>query len=133
MTSWRCGWRSWSWHGHWNTERWWVGNDWVENGTGSWRRSSRWAAFSCGRAGGLKTGCNQSSFGLECSKGNVDEATKNGDIAVVAEVIDDGTDSHVGDLLVRLCLTQLSSRAGGCDDASAGGKLDEMHGVEMDG
>jgi hypothetical protein len=48
---------------------------------------------------------------LKCSKGNVDEATEDGDIAVVAEVIDDGTDSHVGDLLVRLCLghAQLSS------------------------
>ena len=80
----------------------------------------------------METRCNQSSFGLQCSKGNVDEATENGDIAIVAEVIDDGTDSHVGDLLVRLCLAEgeLSSRAGGCNDASAGGKLDEMHGVD---
>lgn len=71
---------------------------------------------------------------MKSSKGNVDEATKNSDIAVVAEVIDDGTDSHVGDLLVRLCLAhaELSSRASGCDDASAGGKLDEMHGVDLD-
>jgi hypothetical protein len=70
---------------------------------------------------------------LKCSKGNVDEATEDGDIAVVAEVIDDGTDSHVGDLLVRLCLghAQLSSWAGGCDDESADGKLGEMHDVDM--
>lgn len=71
---------------------------------------------------------------MQCSKGNVDETTEDGDIAIVTEVIDDGTDGHVGDLLVRLGLAEaeLSSRAGGCDDASAGGKLDEMHGVEMD-
>lgn len=54
----------------------------------------------------MEARCNHGSFGLKCSKGNVNEATEDGDIAVVSEVIDDGTDRHVGDLLVRLGLAE---------------------------